>query len=451
MKRYSLILLILICSAINADLKDDLNLTVDDVIVMGGDSITAARMYSHYVATWLQLSYPELNLKIYEAGRKGTIIGTWNLQDTTPPVQSLYEAWVYPFDADVVFMMHGHNGGLTVPQHLATYTELANTWVHDNNGLTAATGTNLVILGMHPSQNATDNKYAESKADNEATIAAAQSDVFASDTFDTMGAVWLANWDNTIDVVQPLAEPRNGTDGVHPGPAGHIIIAYSVLKGLGVDTVVSQATIDASTGAVSADVNCTISSVTASTSSVSFDRLDERLPWAIDEYGRANSIALLPEVEEWQDYSITVDNLEAGDYTITCDGVELANDITHTEFAAGWNMADLTVGPVWEQGQDALDAMRILHAVDPDTGDERPGNDNTNTMGNYKDYVTVRYVNGDQRGATYKTNMQSVISDCDAYVSDIHTAAEPVTRSYVITKNGAGTHQPHSSPRTVDW
>ena len=40
-------------------------------------------------------------------------------------------------------------------------------------------------------------------------------------------------------------------------------------------------------------------------------------------------------------------------------------------------MADLTDGPVWDQAQAALAAMRDLHGVDPVNGDELPGNANT--------------------------------------------------------------------------
>ena len=44
------------------------------------------------------------------------------------------------------------------------------------------------------------------------------------------------------------------------------------------------------------------------------------------------------------------------------DGVDVA-DVTNTDLAAGWNMADLTVGPVWQQGQTVLQRIRDMQGV----------------------------------------------------------------------------------------
>lgn len=416
---------------VKADLKTDLGLALNNVLLFGGDSITDARMYSHYLCAWFQLTYPELDLATYPVGRSGSSLPGWATTDTTPPAESNYERMCYPFSPTHVFMMHGQNGGQTTTEHYNSYSDLWTTWV---NGTDSA---KLICLGMHPVQAATDTKSAEGKADQEAVLAGTSASIFASHTFDQMGAAWLANSSNTTDVQQSGVEPSSGTrDTVHPGPAGHVVIAWAVLQGLGAETLVSEATINASTGAVTADNNCTISSVSAATTLVQFDRLDAKLPWAIDENGRANAVALYPAIANWQTYGLTVSNLAAGTYDIRIDGEKVA-EATQTELAAGVNLADMTSGPIFDQVQEVLGEVRDLYGCNRTTVEKLAGNANTGTLGDVYDYSTVYYQNGEERGATYKSSMATAVGNLSTALGELHADAQPVTRAWVVQLQGA--------------
>jgi hypothetical protein len=96
-----------------ADLAEDLQLQPGSKVLICGDSISQAHMYSHYLSAWLQLTYPALDLKVYELAHSGTALGGWAVSDTTPPAASEYERLAYPFTPDVVFLMLGQNGGQT--------------------------------------------------------------------------------------------------------------------------------------------------------------------------------------------------------------------------------------------------------------------------------------------------------------------------------------------------
>jgi len=421
--------------------KDTLGLASGDVVVLAGDSITWQQMFSNYLMAWLQLTYPSLDLKTYAIGVVGADLVDYSGPSAPPltaPDASLYERIVYPFEPHTAMIMLGQNGSQTAAEHIATYEELWQNWV---DGVSAA---QLVMLGAHPRQAATDVQGTEGKSDEEVTFAAATTGVFASHLFEQIGAEWLANDDNAVDIQQGTAEPFGGgypegdvPDTTHPGAAGHIAIAWGLLQGLGAENIVSQATINAATAAATAEVNCTVSNVSGNTYGITFDRLDNSLPWAIDEAGRANAVALIPAIEAWQDYSITVSNLAAGTYDIECDSV-LIGTATHTELAAGWNMADLTAGPVFDQCQDVLNKIRLFQGFDPANGDSiggtgAVGQPDYGTVKNITRHQGIQYGDNGLRGATYLAAVSSYISQADTKLGNIHTAATPATRTYTIT------------------
>lgn len=426
MKKIILVFFILL-RPLFSNVSTNLDLQPGDRIILGGDSITNSHLYSHYIMAWLQLTYPELDLETYELARSGSSIAGWATPDTTPPLGSssgLYERYHYPFDPDVVFMMHGHNGGQTEVGHIADYKDLWDYWV---DGVSSA---KLVMLGMHPTQSETDNKHAEAKADAEAVFASGDPRRFASDTFEHLGAQWLANADNAIDIIQTGISPYSEDirDAVHPGPTGHVAIAWAVLQGLGAEKLVSSAILDADTSTKITSANCLITNVSLTPSGGTFDRLDQKLPWALDETGRSNAVKLIPEIANWQNYSITIKNLFPGSYRIRCDGV-LIGTATHAELSMGWNMSDLTTGPVWEQGQDVLEKIRNLQ------GHNAFGENLLDSDGTVTDYINrsvAIYQNGQERGDVYKSSMAPFVETLSSRMEIIHSAAQPVIRTYTI-------------------
>lgn len=411
-------------------LRESLGLVRNDVVFMGGDSITSATMYSHYLLAWLQLTYPDLDLKTYAIGRSGTNISGWATAVTTPPLGSssgLYEQFAAPFFPRVVFMMHGQNGGQTAAAHVESYGQLWNRWV---KGESAA---KLVMLGMHPVQNPTDNKQAEAKADAEAAFAATDPGVFSSHTFDFIGAAWLLNADNSIDIQQVGGKPFGGGDTVHPGPAGHVAIAWAALRGLNVESLVSTATIDFGSGELVSSVQCGVSNLKKGANRISFERMDESLPWAIDELGRENAIRLIPEIRNWQKYELRVINLPEGVYVVKCDDVEIGK-VSKAELAAGWNMSDLDRGPVWEQCQRVLGAVRSLHGINPTTGAYLPSNANQGTVDDFFDWSMKYYRNSELRGSAYYQAVQPSIDATADLMRNVHAQAQPINRRFEVVR-----------------
>ena len=82
----------------------------------------------------------------------------------------------------------------------------------------------------------------------------------------------------------PLAMIGGG-DAVHPGPAGHTLMAWAILKGLHAPALVSCMEVDVARAADGAAVHaqkCRVSNLKYDNGALSFDRLDEALPMPID-------------------------------------------------------------------------------------------------------------------------------------------------------------------------
>jgi hypothetical protein len=166
---------------------------------------------------------------------------------------------------------------------------------------------------------------------------------------------------NYVSNTWPFERREERQDDDHTGQAGNIVYAWKIITGLGFGTDVSQAAINKTAATLISQNHCTVTGISANAhSGVDFMRLDDRLPWAIDEEGRAGAEFLYPAMRGWQNYSLIVTGLAKGNYDVYCDG-ELLGTVSHTTLAEGWNMADLTKGPVWRQCQEVLGRIRDMH------------------------------------------------------------------------------------------
>ena len=75
-------------------------------------------------------------------------------------------------------------------------------------------------------------------------------------------------------------------DAVHPGPTGQLTMAAALLTELNAPGLVSKAAIDATTGKTGETAQCKIDNVKVNGDALSFDRLDDSLPFPIPDNAR---------------------------------------------------------------------------------------------------------------------------------------------------------------------
>jgi lysophospholipase L1-like esterase len=148
-----------------------------------------------------------------------------------------------------------------------------------------------------------------------------------------------------------------GPDRIHPGNAGHLVMASLFLKSQGLSgKPVAEISINAAAGKLQQAVNCSISQLAASNSKVSFGYLAASLPFPIDTVARvwgnsqkqSDALNWIPFTEDFNREILQVDGLSSGDYTLLIDGRSMGK-WPAAAFAQGINLATLPETPQYKQ------------------------------------------------------------------------------------------------------
>lgn len=338
-----------------------------DRVVFLGDSITEQRLYTTYIEGYALTRYPEWQLTFRNVGWGGDT--AWLRQRAHPDEKQLFAAEdaaqqqivedavkrglerdvlpLKPTAVTIKFGMNDHAYQTFRPDIFRAYvksqTELAK--VLQGAGARVAFLTPQPIEDKRPDPDQdVRNQSLRKFSDGLREVAEKQHALFV-DQFDPYMAILLR---------ERAGNPPTfvgGGDPVHPGPIGHTVMAWAVLKGLGASGLVSRAAIDASAKTVSATEACKVENLKVDGTTLSFDRLDQALPMPID--ARAESaLKLAPILQELSRYEVKVTGLPAGSYDLSIDGNSAAK-VTAEQLAAGYNLS-LTAGPITEQARSVL-------------------------------------------------------------------------------------------------
>ncbi len=338
-----------------------------DVWVMAGDSITAQHLHSNYFEAFCFARYPKMTFAFRNSGVGG---------HTIPSTLARFEYDIAAWKPTVVSVELGMNdaGGTPADKFVANM----GTMLARIKGVNARP----VILSASPvNDGTTAAKLAgrNARLDEYATGLKAfceKERVPYADQFhallDTWGknkpkegvataitALKAAAGDDTLAGADHLraflaAQEKNPAKGVslhgdpvHPGAPGQLMMAAALLKALGADGFVSEATVDAA-GTVAGAKGCTITGVKADNGTLAFDRLDECLPFPIADDARA-VLAVDPTVLELSRYTLKVTGLKDGDYALAVNGAACGK-LSARDLAAGVNLTALPTDP---KGKDA--------------------------------------------------------------------------------------------------
>lgn len=352
---------------------------------MAGDSITAQHLHSNYFEAFCFARYPKLSFAFRNSGVGG---------HTIPTTLARFEYDVAAWKPTVVSVELGMNdsGGTATDKFVANM----GTMVTRIRGINARP----VILSASPVNDGTTTARlgGRNKRLSEYATAlegfAGKERVPYADQFHALLDVWGRNKprealadatpalrraaaDDGTAGVEHLraflaAQEKAGTrpvsmqgDPVHPGPNGQLMMAAALLKALGADGFVSTATVDAA-GTVTGAKGCAVTDIKAAAGGVSFDRLDDCLPFPVPADAAA-VLPLAPDVLALSGYTLTVTGLKAGDYRLMVDGVACGRR-TAAEWAAGVNLTALDAGgkdvsPITAQGRAVLAAVAAKEGV----------------------------------------------------------------------------------------
>ncbi len=144
-----------------------------------------------------------------------------------------------------------------------------------------------------------------------------------------------------------------GADRVHPGPVGHLLMAYEFLKSTGGAKYVSEIVIDKNQKKSNTQSSrCQVSDLTVGKHRFQFTVREESLPFPVDEQA-VGALELVPFMEEFNQQILKVQNIAAGDYQLTIDNTDIGS-FSAKELKSGVNLAQMKATPQYQQAAKVM-------------------------------------------------------------------------------------------------
>jgi len=338
-----------------------------DRVVFLGDSITEQRLYTTYIEAYALTRHPKWNLTFRNVGWGGDT--SWLRQRAHPDEGALFaadpdrqqamvadsvkkglERDVLPLKPTVVTIKFGMNDHSYQPFR----EDIFRAYVRSQDQLAQileSAGARVAFLTPQPIEDKRPDPDQDVRNISLRKFSDGLKDVAAK-----RGATFVDQFDPYMGIMmhERASDPAafiGGGDAVHPGPKGHTIMAWAILKGLGASPLVSRAEIDDAAQKVAMSEGCKIENLKATATTVGFDRTDEALPMPIDARAEG-AVKLAPILDELSQYELKITGLAAGDYEVKIDG-ETVGKVSGEKLAKGWNLTN-EAGPITVQSRKVL-------------------------------------------------------------------------------------------------
>ncbi len=337
-----------IAAAAGAIAQAGFSLKDGDRVVFYGDSITEQKLYTVYVQAFVATRFPNLKVTFINSGVGGDqVTGGW-----MGDVQKRVERDVKPYNASVVTVMLGMNdgwySGFTEDRSLGFRLGYAKMLGLLQN---AAPNARFTLIGTSPFDDVTrkvsDTHYNDALVKYEEGVkdlAEAKKMGFVDFNKPLVDALTKAAQ------IDPEGAQKLIPDRVHPGAAGHVLMAAELLKGWNAPGLVSEVVLDASAKTVVKADNAKVSRFDGA----SWTQLDKSLPFpiALDDKAIALAMKASDFVNEMDRQIVSVRGLASGSYELSIDG-KAVGTFSSDELGAGVNIATLDT-PMKKQAWDVV-------------------------------------------------------------------------------------------------
>lgn len=378
LRRYSLLLagvlvLVGLASPVQSADSDSFPLKDGDIWVMAGDSITAQHLHSNYFEAFCFARYPKIKFAFRNSGVGG---------HTIPSTLARFDYDIAAWKPTVVSVELGMNdqGGTPTDKYISNMKTMVER-------IRSSKARPIMFAASPINNGSTMANLGGNKKLHEYAVAlkdfSAQEKLPYADQFHLLVDIWgknkprenLARSVNDLKAVaqdssisgsehlraflaaqekssQPLVSMQG--DPVHPGAPGQLMMAAALLKELGANGFVSSATIDAS-GKVSDAKGCVVDGVKAETNRLTFDRIDECLPFPIPDDARA-VLPLYPTILDSSQYTLKVTGLKGDTYALKINDAPVTT-LSGKDLEKGINLTAYGQGPIAAQGKAVLAAV----------------------------------------------------------------------------------------------
>ncbi len=333
-----------------------------DRVVFYGDSITDQRLYTLFTEAYVRTHYPNLKVEFVHSGWGGDRVTGGG----GGPIDARLARDVYPYRPTVVTIMLGMNDAGYRPFDQGIYDTYKTGYEHILSSLQShAPGVRLTLIQPSPYDDVT---RAPGFAGGYNAVLLRYSDLVRQEADTIHGTV--ADLNGPVVAMLAKANATDATnaakiipDRVHPGPAGHLVMAESLLRAWNASPVVSATTLDAATKKGTAQ-NTKLSEVRADGEGLAWTQQDDALPFPLDLGDGMTRLVVESSdfVSALDQQTVTVAGLDAGKrYDLGIDGAKVAT-FSGAELAAGVNLATLAT-PMQMQSRGVLDLIRRREEV----------------------------------------------------------------------------------------
>jgi lysophospholipase L1-like esterase len=319
---------------LKAPMPEGLLLQPGDRLAICGDSITEQKMYSRIMETYLTVCVPQLHVTVRQFGWSGEVV---------PGFLARMEKDVLRFAPTVAttcYGMNDHGYQAYQEQYGRVYLDTSRSVVrsfkdHGVGVILGAPGTVGKMPAWVKQAKGTIDDLNHSLAEfrNLDVRLAAEEHVAFADVFCPMLV-------GGFEAKQRCGPDYmiSGKDGVHPGWAGHLVMAYAFLKAMGLDGQIGAITLDMAAGQATASEGHKV--ITAQPGRIEIE--SSRYPFcaagpANEDSSIRSGMTLVPFNGELNRFLLVVRNAPAGRYIVTWGDV--SKTYTSEELAKGVNLA----------------------------------------------------------------------------------------------------------------
>lgn len=336
-----------------------------DRVCFVGDSITHGGLYHADIYLFYVTRFPDRHIVMFNCGISGDSAAgavrrfDWDIAPHQPTVSTIMlgmndvSRGLYGKENPDAALLQRRQAA--IDGHVASLRQLA--------GALKAKGSRLVFITPsiydQTSTMATENLFGVNDA---LGLCAEQARTLAAEcggsVVDFHGAM------TRLNAEYQKADPAGtivGKDRVHPGPMGHLVMAYLFLKAQGVSPLVSRTVIDAAAGKAVEVQNAAATGLTATASQVAFVSLEKALPFPVPTSAEG-ALKLVPFTQDLNQQVLVVANLAPGTYELLIDDT-VVGEYPAADLAAGINLAENAKTPQYQQARTVAAANDRRHAL----------------------------------------------------------------------------------------
>lgn len=321
-----------------------------DRVVFAGNSITEAGLYESYIWLYYMTRFPSERITVFNAGIGGDVAGQiYNRMDSDILAKKPTVLAVTFGMNDSRYFEYNQKDKVAQVREQAVSQSL-NSFQKIEQRLKELPGVEKIIMTSSPYDESAriKNEVFHGKVETMEKIAAFQKAAAKKNHWGFL------DWMHSMTAINKREQRKDssftltGPDRIHPGAAGHFVMAYFFLKEQGLaGKPVATVSINAAKNEVLKTANCKVSGLKAGKESVEFNYTPYALPFPSDTVPRVwmnyqkqvDALKVIPFVKEFNQEVLTVKGLNGNNYTLAING-EKVGQWSGAELAAGINLAE---------------------------------------------------------------------------------------------------------------